>query len=769
MTKRLLVLTCSVFLIVPLLFMGCSGDNGTNGVNGINGTNGTNGINGTDLTAVPEPESCAVCHGAAGTEHQAGYDLLYQDNVITASITSAVVTGNTAVVTFSMAKSGAAFSCSDADNLNIYFAPYDNSVGRFQFASGQGRLSIKGTLAYVGAGVCTSTSDLGANAALLADPGFVVIYGYDEQLGSTAARVRQVKFPYAALLPNAAYSALPNPFVPPSNVKGCEKCHTVPYLKHGNIYGRTAGNAATDMITCKACHLDNGEGGHQVWQMLVDDTARAGDLWALAPGDVETVMTPAELIKYAYTTRLMNDVHMSHAMEFEYPQSMSTCNTCHEGKLTTVLSAANFVVETCKSCHAVTGDGNSEKPQPSLAEMWATAGVSSFHNVNQTCNTTDCHAAGGNGKSFVEIHNGYDKKIYVSAGVKYSSVFSVTIDNASFAGNVLTIGFSAKGSAAGLGVDNIAPTVLVGLYGWDTKDYLFGPHERTIDSSRDIEYVVGATHPRFTTVTASGGSWTVTANLANWATQIAAGDVKRVEIAVMPKLVNAAGVTVALNAPSRTFDLTTGAFVNFYPAIVNVEAGCNNCHDALATNYHSADRSGNIVVCRLCHITKNGGSHLEMQSRSIDSYTHAIHSFQAFDIGDIDFTDNVASMFYDLKTETTYPTFGLTNCVSCHVAGRFNVPDQAKSLPGVFSAADPTPDGYDREIFGVPSYIAGPGSRACGACHRAELIKEDHAVALASFNSHTRTNGYLLEDQSILTVIYEVMAYFEPDVVLPTP
>ena len=56
----------------------------------------------------------------------------------------------------------------------------------------------------------------------------------------------------------------------------------------------------------------------------------------------------------------MNDVHMSHAMEFPYPQSMSNCVTCHEGKLDTVLSDANFKVETCKSCHPVTGAVPSE-------------------------------------------------------------------------------------------------------------------------------------------------------------------------------------------------------------------------------------------------------------------------------------------------------------------------------------------------------------------------------------------------------------------------
>ena len=86
---------------------------------------------------------------------------------------------------------------------------------------------------------------------------------------------------------------------------------------------------------------------------------------------------------------------------------------------------------------------------------------------------------------------------------------------------------------------------------------------------------------------------------------------------------------------------------NYYSgtnAIVRVDTGCNNCHDALADTFHSPDRGGNIVVCRLCHITKDAGSHLEMQSRSIDSYAHGIHSFQPFDIGDIDFTDPVEAM-----------------------------------------------------------------------------------------------------------------------------
>ena len=115
-----------------------------------------------------------------------------------------------------------------------------------------------------------------------------------------------------------------------------------------------------------------------------------------------------------------------------------------------------------------------------------------------------------------------------------------------------------------------------------------------------------------------------------------------------------------------------------------------------------------------------------MQSRSIDSYVHAIHSFQAFDIGDIDFADPVQAMQYEHHIEFPYPTHGSTNCESCHVEGTYNVPDQSKSLPGLLSASE-TLTGTDRSIGEVPSYVTGPASRACGGCHRAELINEDAA------------------------------------------
>ncbi len=715
------------------------------------------------------PESCVICHSKAGAAHQESYDDLYQDDVIKVTDLAYSFTANpdTTKITFKMTRNGAPFDARDADALNINFVPYTGTS--FEAAV---RLALKGTLTYDGAGGITSilvekvptASGFIDYSDVSKVPGLIVVYGRDETIGTIpGSRVTQNRYSFAALLKTGAGVD----YVSAANNAGCVKCHTDPYLKHGYIYAQVNHDAKTDFYTCKACHLDNGAGGHFEWQLLVDDPALAA---AYLAGEVK--LTPEQQAQYGYKTSLMNDVHMSHAMEFPYPQSMANCVTCHEGKLDTILADANFKVATCKSCHPVTGSKEHGTDQLALKTILPPA-IHESMDLN-TVDCTECHGKGKMAAGFRQIHTGYNKAIYTAEGLRYSKAITVTIDSAAFAGNKLNVKFSAAKSPdlAGLDVATITPTVLVGLYGYDTKDYIIGPHERLTDDNGDgkidskdaraLESVVGTAHPRMTTVSAADGQWEVTVDLSAWADLIAAKTVKRVEIAVMPALKDAAGVTLALNAPSRTFDLAANAFADkFYSPIVKVAEGCENCHDALATTFHSADRGGNIVVCRLCHITKTGGSHLEMQSRSIDSYVHAIHSFQAFDIGDVNFADPVAAMHYEHHIEFPYPAHGITNCESCHVKGTNEVPDQSKSLPGLLSASDSL-KGWDRNIGDVPAYITGPASRACGGCHRARLINEDEAGELVSFNQHTKQGGYLIEapadsqqTQSLLTTVID--------------
>lgn len=770
--KRLLTLflVFAFVVVLPLIFLGCEGNKEEEvKVESVDA--------GEVLASVIQPESCATCHGDVGADHQARYDELYQDGVI--KITDVAYTfssspKDTIKVTFKMTKNGVPFDGRDADALTINFTPYTGKTFESDI-----RLSLKGTVTYDGAGRYTSTlveKDPGASGYIdLTDigkvPGLIVVLGRDETIGRIpGTRLDQNRYPFAALLETGAGVD----YVSVANVAGCEKCHTTPYLKHSYIYGQVNHDATNDFYACKACHLDNGAGGHFEWQLLVDDPAFAADYLAH-----QTPLTAQQQSKYAYKTRLMNDVHMSHAMEFPYPQSMSNCVTCHEGKLDKILTDSNFTVETCKSCHVL--DGSKDYETTGLALK--TISPSAIHG-GMDLNTTDCkncHASGKGAPVFSAIHTGYDKKIYTANGKKYSDAITVKIDSASLANNKLTFRFSAAESPdlAGLNIADIKPTVLVGLYGYDTKDYIIGPHERLIDDNGDkvidskdarlLESVVGTEHPRIKTVSAAGGKWEVTADLSNWADLIASGVVKRVEIGVLPSLANADKMAVALNAPSRTFDLGKNAFDDkFFSPIVKVADGCNKCHEALATTFHTPDRGGNIVICRLCHTPKTGGSHLEVQSRSIDSYIHAIHSFQAFDIGDVNFADPVEALHYEEHITFPYPKHANTDCQSCHIAGTNNVPDQSKSLPGILSKSDPL-EGLERDIKDVPSYVTGPASRACGGCHRAVLINEDKASEFVSFMQHTKQGGYLIPDgtagknaNSILdTVIDTIMAYFK--------
>ena len=172
--------------------------------------------------------------------------------------------------------------------------------------------------------------------------------------------------------------------------------------------------------------------------------------------------------------------------------------------------------------------------------------------------------------------------------------------------------------------------------------------------------------------------------------------------------------------------------------------GCNSCHDALAVNFHNPSYGGDVVVCRMCHIVKAGGSHLELQSRSIDSYVHAIHSFQVFDLGNVNFADPVEALEVEHHVNFPYPTHGVTNCESCHLKGKYEAPDQGKSLPGILSASSDN-DTLTRDIAGIPATVVGPATRACGGCHRAALINEDAAGDLMVFSKHIQNGGYMIE------------------------
>jgi hypothetical protein len=74
-------------------------------------------------------------------------------------------------------------------------------------------------------------------------------------------------------------------------------------------------------------------------------------------------------------------------------------------------------------------------------------------------------------------------------------------------------------------------------------------------------------------------------------------------------------------------------------------------------------------------------------------------------------------------------------------------------------------DSAGRNIGSIPEVVTGPASRACGGCHRADLINADLAGDLAAFNAHTEAGGTFVENDAEDTYLYgiidKIMSLFE--------
>ncbi|HUO80409.1 MAG TPA: hypothetical protein VMU00_09725 [Steroidobacteraceae bacterium] len=809
--------------------------------------------------ASTKPESCDTCHPSVGSQnHQAIYNQYVDPSALVmkfVSVVSTPVAGPpatyTVALTFTITNNGLPYV--DANGLpsllqkTFYAVQYNSSTRQFLNSVSMAASKVVAT-ATPGTYVLTVTGFAYDPTAAVAPFDGAEVYGYIAKdllnvESYTPATHYQLyaNMSSAALAFGTAQATNASTYVSNADVAACQACHGTPYRKHGYREAIVGNGVAVPSVAnatvptfapCKACHYDNRAGSDKGWQQEVNDPLG----WATGK--------PIAATDYVYTANVMNDVHMSHAMEFQFPQSMANCSTCHTGpdvpgsKLANVRADSFFQAATCTSCHPVTDNSPTYPTEagraPALQALW-TASNTTFHNTFAAGLATDCttchSTAAAVAPTFAQIHSGYDAAIYDGTGTRYSAQYGARIDSATLTGTctaastsgcLLDVVFEPTFTAPGTATiaATIVPTLAVSFYGYDTKDFLISRH--TADgrtptaacpgrgggpSGCTMEWTVGSTNPLFTQVTRTDGKWEVQLDVAAWIppahttgtipAEIAAGRLKKAEISVQPAL-TVGGTVVALNVPSQTVDLTapattTGAltFVSNYfqgtNAIVDI-AKCNKCHDALGPTFHGGQYAGNIVLCRSCHVPTSGAVTLEMQSRSIDSYVHGIHSFQGFganSVGSVNFTDPVAAKHYATYIESTFPNFTVKNCEACHVTSNFSnkastfpvtyeVPDQSMTIPGLLSGSNSLSHGWfsldasgnpvypapaDRNIGTVPPYATGPASRACGGCHRARLINDDDVGGLVSFNQHVNMGGYVIDTTQPSTTYPSASAY----------
>ena len=811
---KLTARTWSILVICMLAFAfsGCDGKDGAPGPAGVAGAEGPEGPEGPPgptpedvevQIANADAESCGTCHGTAGDMHQAVYNDVYDTSDFELTIDSVLSVGvaapYTVTIDFSIDYMGAAFvvdptSADWVDGLFFAVSHWDATAEMFQLVGGpfDPFSGITGPITSNGGGSYTLTASLDYDINSW-DSGAIVGKLTDNEIsfpdGPTSHFAVYDDLSVDAI--EVGIGSLAADYQSLANVEGCEACHGAPYRKHGNVQADVEGAPA--FTYCKSCHYDDRVGGSTNWQYMVDEPLN----WANGVAETED---------YSYTANVMNDTHMSHAMEFPYPMSMSNCDTCHEGNLAAITDDTYFTATTCQSCHVVQGldawpedagttlEGMYAQPHrpPPLEFLWTRAGVESYHDVSNDC-TTGCHGVGVI-NSFADYHSGYDDHIYDANGVKYAEQNTVSIAGITMAGSSLTVNFTANN------VD-IVPELLVSLYGWDSKNFIIASHSRDgselCPSSRGngcrMEFEPGDTSPLFTEDAASvAGDWMVTLDLAAYVptaflpedipTLIADGVIKMAEVTILSEL-EIDGKDVYLSAANETFDLGGSMIIADYfqgaNAAVSVDK-CNACHGAL-TSAHGGRGGDDIVVCKNCHVTTNPGSHLEMASRGIDSYVHAVHTFQPFDEDDVynwnaygadndpDFDNGTTDPVFNARNEQhkhhTFPNFTALSCEGCHVAGTYNAPDQSKSMPGVLSASWNIDDPNARAIGTVPEYVTGPASRACGGCHRAGFIVQDLAGDITAFNAHTDAFGTLEENDPDDLVLYgiidKIMSMFE--------
>ncbi|MEJ2700499.1 MAG: hypothetical protein P8Z70_12685, partial [Desulfuromonadales bacterium] len=237
--------------------------------------------------------------------------------------------------------------------------------------------------------------------------------------------------------------------------------------------------------------------------------------------------------------------------------------------------------------------------------------------------------------------------------------------------------------------------IMVGYYGWGTHNIA------NYDNYRKDDVIANTTYDDAT------GTATTTFALSDKLTTYNASKLA-VGIIGVPQ-VN--GTMVAVNSVEKDFVLADGTLEDRGQIVDN--ANCNACHDNIVMHTgdtHGHTTVGNVNACIFCHNTSSASGHYAQQSRSIDSYLHAIHTFPD-------------------EPEFVFPMFTTLNCEACHVSGQYNVPDQSQALGSVSDAGD-------------DDVTVGPASRACGSCHRAQDLRVDDAGALDAINAHTQQNGY---------------------------
>jgi len=308
MSKRTLVLLCSIFLIVPLLFIGCSGDDGATGAKGATGDIGPPGADGRD--------------GADGADGADGLGLFaaVNDNLVVNDLVFGVSASDNVTASFSLTDGTNSVTGLPQARMTLYLAgliPGTNgNSDEWQYWTGVGINSLVET----SPGSYLLTSNRLASAA---PAGSTKQRGIVRITGVTGYNPINKGYDFALAAPGT-------PVARGKDVvsdAACKECHGFGVTIHA--YGRN------DTRTCVICHSPNYSG--------VDMVADGADMVTM----VHQIHTNKADILGAKEFA----GHGENWPDLVYPGTILNCAKCHKD----VAEADNWKTRptqtACKSCH----------------------------------------------------------------------------------------------------------------------------------------------------------------------------------------------------------------------------------------------------------------------------------------------------------------------------------------------------------------------------------------------------------------------------------
>jgi len=769
MSKRMLVLMCSIFLVVPLVFMGCSGDDGSQGPKGAQGEQGLTGPQGEDLTGNPVPETCSVCHGnVAATHAQTG-------DVTVGNVVSALDGGGNLVTTFNVKVDGV-----NSDSFVLYrgYAHFDNAAQAVPSGSAVPMITTgqRATLVSVadngaitgtpGAGVVFTPALGGTGNYTVTLPAANVIDNADylfivKSSAGTAAETALSRF----TLEGAAFATLNTTSLRDLvSDEGCTSCHgpTPAWSEKFRHY-------AVGGSKCQVCHSIVGRNVGII--TLLDNGTRVEGVQRAGTNAVEYFhgIHNSEGMPDGAYFRSTNPAGGENSYAIGYPSDMRNCKVCHtEPAQLAAASTAPVSFWLCMTCH------QSFKSFPPI--------VPSHTSFNDNTNCAGCHDGTISTRTNVsDFHNSFE-----GVDTHYDSFYNGTDisfdnpDNVLFAVTGVTksgdnVAFTWTASKLGVAVnpcntDNAAgPTFqALGAYlayakgdDWVNENLSDSQSPGQPLSARNLFTSLSTTCDNTNVATTTG--LVVAAGAKPYA--------QKALLAIGGKPLTTEPTTgsqyfVRVPSPTYAFSMATGASVAARRSAVDTEK-CISCHRGTLYQ-HGGDRVDNEQMCVICHNPSSSEKNVRVgygilnadntvntsatyDGKSAETYDmryllHAIHGAEKRDNPIIIYRsrgifafapegaakpagwpapgDNTINGSVTGKTQThtwtiiDYPK-PANACLACHNAGLYEVPDQTKAValtvePGT-SWTSQTDD-----------VSIGPAAGACTGCH-ASSVARSHA------------------------------------------